>query len=56
MDVNTKRLSGMNYKLECCVKLVVDMIRDGDQKFVYDTDGQTFLKRKLMGFGVNRNQ
>ena len=28
-DVNTMRLSGLKYKLECCFKLAADMVGDG---------------------------
>jgi hypothetical protein len=29
------------------------MVRDGHRKFVYEADGPAFLKRKLVGFGVD---
>ena len=56
MDVDTGRLSGLKYKLVCCFKLKVDMVRGGVREFVYDAHRPTFLKRKLMGTGVDRYQ
>ena len=36
LDVNTERLSGLNYDLVCHFKLVADMVRGGIREFVYD--------------------
>ena len=46
-NVDTGRLTGLKYKLICRFKLVVDMARN-------DTGGPAFLKRELMGLGVDR--
>ena len=56
LDVNTKRVSGLKYKLICRLKLAVDMVRNGLQEFVNDTDGTAFLERELMGLGVGGYQ
>ena len=40
--------------LVCHFKLVADMVETGIREFMYDTDGTTFLKRGLVGFGVDR--
>ena len=47
MNVKTGRLSGLKYKLVCSFKFAGDIVRE----FVYEVDGQAFLKRELMGFG-----
>jgi hypothetical protein len=43
----------LKYKLVYCFKLVLDMVEDGVREFVYDMEGPAFLKRELMGFGVD---
>ena len=48
---NTRRLSGLKYELVCRFKLVADMVGAGIKEFVYD--GLAFLKRDLVGFGVD---
>ena len=40
----------------CGFKLVVDIVTGGIRKFVYDMDGPAFLKRELVGFGVDSYQ
>ena len=37
-DVDTRRLSGLKYKLICHFKLVVDMVGSGIREFVNDKD------------------
>ena len=54
MDVNIRRLSGLKYKLVCHFKLAVDKIGRGISDFMYDADGPAFLKKKLVGVGVDR--
>jgi hypothetical protein len=54
MDVNTGRLSGLKYKLVCCLKLTMDTVVGGIVEFVHATDGPAFLKRELVGFDVDR--
>ena len=51
VDIYVGRLSGLKYKLVCCFELVPDMFRE----FVNDMDGLAFLKRELVGFGVDRH-
>ena len=34
-DVNTRRLSGLKYKLVCHFKLATDMVENGIREFVY---------------------
>ena len=53
LDINTGRLSEFRYTLVCNFKLTADMVRDDVREFVYDADGPAFLKRELMGFGVD---
>ena len=36
MTVNTGRLSGLKYKLVCCFRLVVDIVKGGPRLFKYD--------------------
>jgi hypothetical protein len=50
LDANTGNLSGLKYKLVCHFKLVADMVRE----FMYDMVRSAFLKRDLVGFGVDR--
>jgi hypothetical protein len=38
----------------CDIKLVVDMIAGGIREFMYDADGPAFLKRELVGFGMDK--
>jgi hypothetical protein len=45
--------SGLKYKLVCHFKLVADIIGGDVREFVYGVDGSAFLKRKLVGFGVD---
>ena len=40
----------------CCFKLTVQMVRSGIQEFIGYLDGPIFLKRKLVGYGVDRFQ
>jgi hypothetical protein len=42
-DVDTRKLSGLKYKLVCCFKLVADMIGGGIREFV---NGQTSIPGK----------
>ena len=51
LDVDTRRLWGLKYKLICLFKL--DMVRGGIRDFVNDTDGPAFLEKYLMGLGVD---
>ena len=53
-DVYARRLSRLKDKLIYCFKSVVDMIRGGIREFVYGMVGPAFLKREMMGFGVDR--
>ena len=53
LDVDTRRLSGLKYKLICSFKLVADMVGRGIKLFVNDMDGPAFLERELMGLGVD---
>ena len=53
MDVNTRRLSGLKYKLVCCFKSTVDMIGGCIREFVYEIDGPAFPERELIRFGVD---
>ena len=53
LNVETRRLSGLKYKLICCLKLTADMVRAGIRKFVNDTDGPAFLERELMGLDMD---
>ena len=55
-NIDTGRLSGLKYKLICRFKLATDMVRGGIQKFVNDTDKPAFLKREVMGLGVDGYQ
>ena len=48
-------MPGLKDKLACCFKLMVDMVTGGIREFVYDMDGTAFLKKKLVGFGVDRS-
>ena len=45
LDVDTKRLSGLKYKLVC-------RGRGGIREFVDYADGPVFPERELMGLGV----
>ena len=51
-DVDTGRLSVLKYKL-CRFKLAMDMVEGGIREFVNDTDGPAFLKRELLGLGMD---
>ena len=53
MDVNTRRLSELKYKLVRCFKLAADIVRGSIRELVYDTDRPAFLKSELVGFGVD---
>ena len=55
-DGNTRRLSGLKYKLVCSLKLVADIVRGDIKEFVYDMDGPEFLRRELVGFDVVKYQ
>ena len=55
-NVDTRRLSGLKYKLMCSFKLAADMVRGCIREFVNDMDGPAFLERKLMGLGVDGYQ
>ena len=43
-------------KLVCHFKLMVDLVRGGNKEFEYDVDRPSFLKRELVGFGMNKHQ
>jgi hypothetical protein len=53
-DVSTGRLSGLNYKLVCHLKLGADIIKGGIREFVYDANEPAFLGRESIGFDVDR--
>ena len=42
----------LKYKL-CRFKLAMDMVEGGIREFVNDTDGPAFLKRELLGLGMD---
>ena len=54
MDVYARRLPGSKYKLVCHFKLTADMVGGCVRQFMYDVDGPAFLKRELVGIGVDR--
>ena len=53
MDVYAKRLSGLEVH---CLKLAADMIGSMKWEFENYEDKSAFLKRKLVGFVVDRYQ
>ena len=55
-NVDTRRLSGLKYKLIYHFKLAMDMVRDGIREIVNDTDRPAFLERELIGLGVGGYQ
>ena len=52
-DVDTWELAEFQNELICHFILVADMVGGGIQKFVNDMDRPPFLKRELMGLGVD---
>ena len=46
--------TGLKGKLVSHFKLAVGMVGGGVRELVYDADRPAFLKRELVGFGVNR--
>jgi hypothetical protein len=56
LDVDTRRPSGLKYKLICYFKLVADMVRGGIREFLNDVDGPAFLERELIFLGVDGYQ
>ena len=52
-NIDTGELAGFQNKLISHFKLAADMVKGGIWKFVNDTDGPVFLKRELMGLGVD---
>ena len=55
MEVNAGRLSGLKYKLVCCLKLQRTCLGVTSGS-LSDTDGPVFSKRELVIFGVRRYQ
>ena len=51
IDVDSRWLSGLKYKLVCCFKLAVDMVGGGIREFVYDKERQTFLESGGIWYG-----
>ena len=56
MDINARGLSGLKYRLVCCFKLALDVVGGSVWGYVYDIDRPAFLKRELVGFGVDMYQ
>ena len=56
IDIDTWELAGFQNQLICCFMLAADMVGGGIWEFVNDTDGPAFLKRELMGLGVDGYQ
>ena len=54
-DVETGGVSGLEDKLVCRFKLVVDVVWGGVRQFVYDTNRPAFLERDLVGLSVDSN-
>ena len=56
LDVDTRKLLGLKYKLICLFQIDGRHGRGGFREFVKDTDGPAFLERELMGLGVDGYQ
>ena len=56
VDVNTRRLSGLNYELVCRFKLAVDRLRVVSGSLCMLWTDQHSEKRELIGFGVDGPQ
>jgi hypothetical protein len=54
MNVNTRKLCGLKYKLVFYLKLAAGMVGGDVREFVCDVDRPAFLKSKLVGFGLGR--
>ena len=54
-NVYAERLFGLEDKLVCCLKLAADKIRASIWELMDYTDGLTFLKRKLVQFGIDKH-
>jgi hypothetical protein len=48
--------SGLKNELVCYFTLAAEMVRGDAREFVYDADGQAFIKRELMEFSVDSYQ
>ena len=47
-------LSELKKKLVGHIKFTANMVRGGIREFVYNMDGEAFLKREMARFGVDR--
>ena len=52
-DIDTRRLSGLKYKLVSCFELAADMVGGGIGDFVNDADGPAFLGLGVDGTGTS---
>ena len=53
LNIDTRRLLGLKYRLICHFKLVTRHGRGGIREFVNDANEPAFLERELMGLGVD---
>ena len=51
--VDTRRLTGLKYKLICRFKLAVDMVGVASGSFLNNMNGPAFLERQLMGIHMD---
>ena len=54
IDLYVRRLYGLEDKMVCSLNLATGMVMGCIQEFIYCADWSEFLKRVLMGLGVDR--
>ena len=54
-DVDTLELAGFQNELIRRFMLAADVVRGGIREFMNNADGPAFLKRELVGLGVDGN-